>query len=404
MTSSNSYKLSTRDNSLNNYENYAKYKDLENRPKILDKNILGNFQDNSKAAQSPYIFKRETFDNNISENKNKPNSNYGKFDSTNGTTETKNKYALISKIDKNGKDSNNNLIKTPNISTKTIYNSKVGLDNLGNTCFMNTSLQCLIHSEPFMSRFLAEKEKYFGVTSVRSTPISRGFYELCNMIFEKNDSSKGSIAPFDFKRLFSQAHRNFIGYHQHDSQEFLRLLLQDISEELNKIVNIPKYTELDTSSSNKKQLNLDFDNLFRSREESIVIDTFYGQIANIFKCIACNYETYSFEKFYDIPLLIESESFSGIILSDLLKEFFNTEKFDWDTPCENKRCRKKISHEKSLKLTILPEILVLCLQRYNNRTNKKNCSRIKILETLDMSDYIDRECTGIIKLNFYRIL
>ena len=125
---------------------------------------------------------------------------------------------------------------------------------------------------------------------------------------------------------------------------------------------------------------------------------------NKFKCIACNYETYSFEKFYDIPLLIESESFSGIILSDLLKEFFSTETFDWDTPCEKKRCRKKISHEKSLKLTILPEILVLCLQRYNNRTNKKNCSRIKILETIDMSDFIDRECAGIIKLNFYRIL
>ena len=275
-----------------------------------------------------------------------------------------------------------------------LSNSKTGLENLGNTCYMNTSLQCLLHCEPFISRFLYEREKYFGSKSLRPTPISKAFYEMCESISTKNGRSASAFSPLDFKRKFSLKHHNFAGYHQHDTQEFLRLLLEDIAEELNKVINITKYVELDTTSSNKTKMNQDYDALFKSRENSIVIDTFYGQLVNRFKCVECSFETYSFEKLLDIPLLLERESYSGCELSGLLKNYFKIDKFLWDTPCNNKRCMKKSIHEKSTQLSILPEVLVLSLQRYNTRNKTKNSTRVKISETLDISDYVDKDCIG----------
>jgi len=96
----------------------------------------------------------------------------------------------------------------------------------------------------------------------------------------------------------------FSGYQQHDSQEFCRILLEDISMDLNRVKNKPKYEELKTENKSKIQLNKDYHKLYLKREDSIVVDYFYGQLCNIFICSNCNLETYSYEKFLDIPILL----------------------------------------------------------------------------------------------------
>jgi ubiquitin C-terminal hydrolase len=271
---------------------------------------------------------------------------------------------------------------------------QVGFDNLGNTCFMNTSLQCLIHTEPFMKRFFAEKDRVTGNTSIRPTPISKAIFDLGNEILKKSDGGKVSVAPSDFKRVFGSTHRIFAGYSQHDSQEFLRVLLDDISQELNRIVNVPKYRELDTKINDKVRLNIEYDRLYKAREDSVVFDTFSSQIVNIFTCLECNYETYSFEKYMDIPILLEKESYSGIDMSSLLDEFFGSDKLKWETPCENTRCKKKSYHSKFVKLSYLPEILMLSFQRNNGRARRKITSPINFKEKIDLSKFVDKDCIG----------
>lgn len=84
-------------------------------------------------------------------------------------------------------------------------------------------------------------------------------------------------------------------------------MLEDISMELNRVSIVPKYEELITKGKNKLELNHDFHELFLKRENSVVIDSFYGQICNTFSCVNCNFETYSFEKFLDIPILLSTK-------------------------------------------------------------------------------------------------
>ena len=274
--------------------------------------------------------------------------------------------------------------ETKEVNTKSeisdIITSKIGLRNLGNTCFMNTCLQNLIHSEYFIKKLFA---KSFLLTS--KTEISKQFYSLCN---EVASCKSYACSPSDFKYAFGSKHSMFSGYRQHDTQEFCRILLEDMNSELNEVLHPAPYKELNTLNKSKIECDKEFDEVFRKRENSLIMDVFYGQLINIFKC-DCNFETYSFEKILDLPLLLK-ERRASIDISDLLKDYFEEERIKFETKCEN--CKKKEWHTKKIKISQPPNILILSLQRQNPRTGTKNTSYVNFSDELNLSDYLDHEC------------
>ena len=81
-------------------------------------------------------------------------------------------------------------------------------------------------------------------------------------------------------------------------------MLEDISNETNRNIIIAPYIELNTYGKSKNILAKEFHKLFLRRENSFIIDTFYTQLITIFNC-KCEFETYSFQKVLDIPLMIK---------------------------------------------------------------------------------------------------
>ena len=67
------------------------------------------------------------------------------------------------------------------------------------------------------------------------------------------------------------------------------------------------YKKLDTSNKSKLQLNIEYHLNYLRREESFIVLNYFTQIINIFKC-HCGYETYTFEKILDIPLVLPSSN------------------------------------------------------------------------------------------------
>ena len=349
------------------------YKNINsNSPEINSYNritSLNKFTIKKKKSYNEEFLNNPIIKNNIS------NNNINKILST------QNRNNKIPNMNNNININENNLnnINEINSILKKITNSLIGLQNLGNTCYMNTCLQNLIHCKPLIKGLLLNKK-------TNKKKISNSFLNLCINISNSNKS----YSPNDFRNTFCSKHIQYSNYGQHDTVELLRTLLDDISKELNTNEIISKYKELKTENKSKVEQNNEYHEWYLTRENSIIINVFYAQIINTFTC-ECGYESYSFEKILDIPLLLPNNRNSDKLnLEKLLLNYFSGEKFKWDSKCE-KCLKKNLYHSKKILFAKLPKILVFSIQRYNYLSFGKSNKSVEFYDEIDLKNFIDND-------------
>ena len=269
---------------------------------------------------------------------------------------------------------------------KTILNNKIGLINLGNTCYINTCLQILIHCPLFINNFF---QKYKNKSITPDKKISSGFLDIIKTIIQciENKGSKLDISTFN--NSIGSLHQSYASYRPNDSQEFCRVFLEDINNELNEVKEKPSYRELRSNEKETKSIrDKEYFNNFKERENSIITDIFYSQIVNTFIC-ECNNKIYSFQKILDFPLLLP-DNVPKISINDLLKNYFKIEEIDFSEPCIS--CKKIVKHKKEFKISRPPKILILSLQRIDETKNIKNQCLVEFPEKLDITEFIDEDC------------
>lgn len=115
----------------------------------------------------------------------------------------------------------------------------VGLQNIGNTCYMNSMLQCL-SNVPMLRQYFVEG-KYKDDINTQNVlgyqgKLAKAFGKLMVKMW---DDSGSVLAPYGFKRVISEIKPEFAGYQQHDSQELLSAILDGLHEDLNRIYEKP---------------------------------------------------------------------------------------------------------------------------------------------------------------------
>jgi hypothetical protein len=116
---------------------------------------------------------------------------------------------------------------------------QTGLQNLGNTCFMNSALQCLSNCVPLREFFLSRR---YVPDINRDNPIGCGGLlatEFARLLEQMWSQQLSSVSPRDFKAVISKFAPQFSGYQQHDSQELLCFVLDGLHEDLNRIRKKP---------------------------------------------------------------------------------------------------------------------------------------------------------------------
>eukprot|EP01041_Mallomonas_annulata_P006843 gene6843-13859_t len=129
--------------------------------------------------------------------------------------------------------STNNLTTPVNFNTSSMppfQGLEIGLQNLGNTCFMNSSLQCLLHIEPLVSYFLQGKHlEDLNTASPTKGNLAMSFAHLTKDI---SSASGTAVSPSQFQKTVGSFAPHLLDYQQQDCQEFLRFLLDGMSEDL----------------------------------------------------------------------------------------------------------------------------------------------------------------------------
>jgi ubiquitin carboxyl-terminal hydrolase 4/11 len=190
------------------------------------------------------------------------------------------------------RDSDMELDSSFGISTLKRKRYGSGLGNLGNTCFMNSTIQCLAHTEPLRQYFCSGA---FKNDLNHDNPLGTGgelataFADLLSEMWGSRKSStflsNGVVYPRKFKMTLGKHAEQFLGYDQHDSQELATYLLDALHEDTNRITKKPyvikpeqEEDEFDDVAAKKAwELHL-------QRENSRVLDNFMGQVKSRVQC------------------------------------------------------------------------------------------------------------------------
>ena len=204
------------------------------------------------------------------------------------------------------------IIDTSDISKFFSENSSHGLCgsyNLGNTCFMNSSIACLSNCTELTYYFLSGEYKK-DINRENKLGMGGALAESWGELLSEYWIGQNHVGdPSDFKRTFGHKIKRFSGYNQQDSNEFIDLFLDNLNEDLNAVTN-KEYIELKEKGENEtdEQCSKRFWDNYLKRNDSIITDLFCGQMKSTVTCPNCKFINITFDPFNTLNLNIPESS------------------------------------------------------------------------------------------------
>ncbi|KAL3234614.1 Ubiquitin carboxyl-terminal hydrolase 4 [Nakaseomyces bracarensis] len=271
--------------------------------------------------------------------------------------------------------------KTPNIFETEIM---VGLENMGNSCYINCIIQCILATHELLQIFLngnyakhINKDSKLGSKGV----LSNNFAKLVKTMYEEGLSAKHGkksqpVKTLHFKMACGSINSLFKDSSQQDCLEFCQFLLDGLHEDLNQCGANPPLKEL-SPAAEKMRENLSLRiasgiewERYLTTDFSIIVDLFQGQYASQLRCKVCSRTSTTYQAFSVLSVPVPSGKSCSLL--DCFLEFTKIENLEVEEEWFCPDCQKKQPSTKKLTITRLPKNLIIHLKRFDNMLNKNN--------------------------------
>ena len=245
----------------------------------------------------------------------------------------------------------------------------VGIENIGNTCYIAAVLQCIGHCRNIVSTI------FHGVEGLHGRIVSRALADIYAKKWSRE--SLESIDPTALVNALKSRPDSFIDYGvQNDAHEFLVELLTAVeSDHVNIVVN--ESMSVRTGIQGLILGGREHWGRTVASKSCGLTDAVYGQHAFLTQCPVCKHVSQSFDVFVALPFVLNNNTLQAQIDADGCY----VETID-GFHCD--KCQNRADSRRECKISRLPKLLVVQVMRFGYGTSKDS-SRITIEEHIDVS-------------------
>ncbi len=260
-----------------------------------------------------------------------------------------------------------------------------GLVNLGNTCFMNTIIQCMSHTYE-LNHIL---DTFSFKQGNKEQIILKEWDELRRLMWSENCTiSPGGFLSNLQKYALEKGYNDFAHHNQNDVSEFLFFLINEFHNGMKREV---KMTIVGDEKNDMDKVAMKCYKMFKTmyeKEYSEIIRLFFGiQLSTIYDGSHKVMNTIP-EPYFILSVPIPEKK-GHITLKDCFTLYTSTQCLENDNMLYNEKTKKKEVVYKKITFFTTPTILVIDIRRYTNRRTK-NYSHIDIpLENFDLEEFVD---------------
>ena len=271
------------------------------------------------------------------------------------------------------------------------YPHKAGLINVGQSCYMNATIECLSNIKGLSNKLLEN----YGTYNIDSQPLCVSYSSLLCELFHTKEKC---IRPQIFKEIIGKLNPLFEGNHAADAKDLIFFIIETLHKELlppsqNEDVQIDFVQQEIDSQSEQKMLNNFF--IEYNKNNTLVSNLFYGINRSVMYCEGCQKFKYSFQVFNILifPLKkvkdYKKKKCGGRGGLDLnLYDAFDceqeVEKLEGENMIYCNRCKRLSPGSHQQQIFGMPQILIIILNR--GRNNEDFNEEFRFDEYLDFTN------------------
>ena len=299
-------------------------------------------------------------------------------------------------------NNNQNANKKPRINLDN-RDESLGLDNVGATCYMNATLQCLAHVKRVTEHILNYRDEGL-LKDTSKFRLSEAYSEVVQEIWLPKNKTKKSFPPDRFKKVLGDMNSLFAPMAANDAKDLLIYFIEQMHTELNKSTetNLNLVMPDNMNPMNHQEVLACFVQEFMKKYNSVFSHYFYGSNVSITLCHGCKIQKFSYQcfSFLIFPLLEAKKN--CVAIGKLNPMFYNQyilniedcflynqkiELFNGNNQMYCNMCQASKDASMWTRISAAPLVLILILNRGKGNLDFKE--PFIFWELIDLSNYVE---------------